>query len=149
MEPMHLEIAQETEYFFLSCLLGAGLGVIYDFIRVFRNIVKHNRVVIFIEDFLYASFFGFSFFLFGTDLTGGIRAFVLLGMLAGCLIERVGLGNWVVKLFSKVSGFIWNILLSPIRGFFAKIFSLINKRIVKKYLNFFKKEKKSKKPLKV
>lgn len=149
MEPMHLEIAQETEYFFLSCLLGAGLGVIYDFIRVFRNTVKHNRIVIFIEDFLYASFFGFSFFLFGTDLTGGIRAFVLLGMLAGCLIERVGLGNWVVKLFSKVSGFIWNILLSPIRGFFAKIFSLINKRIVKKYLNFFKKEKKSKKPLKV
>lgn len=149
MEPMHLEIAQETEYFFLSCLLGAGLGVIYDFIRVFRNTVKHNRVVIFIEDFLYASLFGFSFFLFGTDLTGGIRAFVLLGMLAGCLIERVGLGNWVVKLFSKVSGFIWNILLSPIRGFFAKIFSLINKRIVKKYLIFFKKEKKSKKPLKV
>ena len=149
MEPMHLEIAQETEYFFLSCLLGAGLGVIYDFIRVFRNTVKHNRIVIFIEDFLYASFFGFSFFLFGTDLTGGIRAFVLLGMFAGCLIERVGLGNWVVKLFSKVSGFIWNILLSPIRGFFAKIFSLINKRIVKKYLNFFKKEKKSKKPLKV
>lgn len=149
MEPMHLEIAQETEYFFLSCLLGAGLGVIYDIIRVFRNTVKHNRIVIFIEDFLYASFFGFSFFLFGTDLTGGIRAFVLLGMLAGCLIERVGLGNWVVKLFSKVSGFIWNILLSPIRGFFAKIFSLINKRIVKKYLNFFKKEKKSKKPLKV
>lgn len=149
MEPMHLEIAQETEYFFLSCLLGAGLGVIYDFIRVFRNTVKHNRVVIFIEDFLYASFFGFSFFLFGTDLTGGIKAFVLLGMLAGCLIERVGLGNWMVKLFSKVSGFIWNILLSPIRGFFAKIFSLINKRIVKKYLNFFKKEKKSKKPLKV
>ncbi|MDE6150240.1 MAG: spore cortex biosynthesis protein YabQ [Ruminococcus sp.] len=149
MEPMHLEIAQETEYFFLSCLLGAGLGIIYDLVRVFRNTVKHNKVLVFIEDFIYAAFFGFAFFLFGTDLTGGIRAFVLLGMFAGCMIERVALGNWAVKLISKVTGYIWNVLLSPIRGFFAKILAVINKRIVKKYLNFLKREKKSQKPLKV
>lgn len=149
MEPMHLEIAQETEYFFLSCLLGAGLGVIYDFIRVIRNTVQHNKVFVFIEDFLYAAFFGFSFFLFGTDLTGGIRAFVLLGMFEGCMIERVALGNWAVKLMSKATGFIWDVLFAPIRGFFAKILAVINKRIVKKYLNFLKREKKSQKPLKV
>lgn len=149
MEPMHLEIAQETEYFLLSCLLGAGLGTIYDCIRVFRNTVRHNKTVVFIEDFLYAVLFGFAFFLFGTDLTGGIRAFVLLGMLVGCIIERTALGNWAVKLLSKVSSFVWDILLSPVKELFAKIFGIINKRIVKKYLNFIKSKKKSKKPLKV
>lgn len=75
MEPMHLEIAQETEYFFLSCLLGAGLGLIYDFIRVFRNTVTHNKVVVFIEDFLYASFFGFSFFFVRNRFDGRNKSF--------------------------------------------------------------------------
>lgn len=149
MEPMHLEIVQETEYFFLSCLLGGALGMLYDFLRVFRNTVRHNKITVFAEDFLYAVFFGFAFFLFGTDLTGGIRAFVLIGMITGCILERAAIGNWFVKIISKVTRFVWNKLLSPVREFFAKMFGLINKLIVKKCLIFLKSKKKRKKLLKV
>ncbi len=149
MEPMHLEIAQETEYFLLSCLLGAALGVVYDFLRVLRNTVSHNKVAVFVEDFLYTLFFGVCFFIFATDLTRGIRAFVLVGMFSGCLVERIGLGNWCVRIISKVTRFVWRTLMLPVKCLFAKIFAVINKRIVKKHLNFIKKQKNAKNPLKV
>lgn len=149
MEPMHLEIAQETVYFLHSCLLGAVMGVVYDFFRVLRNTVRHNRVMVFAEDFLYSVIFGMSFFLFGTDLTGGIRGFILVGMISGCMLQRAVLGNWSVKLISKVTGFIWNILLAPFKVVFTRIVRIINKRIVKKCLIFFESKKKMKKPLKV
>lgn len=149
MEPMHLEIAQETLYFLHACLLGAVLGVVYDCLRVFRNTVMHSGWLMFLEDFLYALLFGLVWFVFCTDLTGGVRGFVLFGMVLGCMLQRFALGNWSVKLISKVTSFVWNILLKPFKAVFGRIFKVIDKQIVKKYLTFFESKKRRKKPLKV
>lgn len=56
MTPMQLGVAAETQVFLLSCLAGAGLGAVYDCLRVFRTAVKHNKAMFFIEDFVYALF---------------------------------------------------------------------------------------------
>lgn len=149
MEPMHLEIAAETELFLMACLLGAGMGIIYDFFRVVRNTIKHNKVFVFIEDFIYTLMFGFAFFLFATGLTGGMRGFVLVGMILGCIVERFTVGRGFVLLLTKVMQFVWRVIFDPIGRIFAKSFSAINKRIVKKHLNFQKSKKNAKKPLKV
>ena len=52
MTPMQLGVAAETQVFLLSCLAGAGLGAVYDCLRVFRTAVKHNKAMFFIEDFV-------------------------------------------------------------------------------------------------
>lgn len=149
MEPMHLEIAAETELFLLACLLGAGMGIIYDFFRVIRNTVRHNKAFVFVEDFVYTMMFGFAFFLFGTGLTGGMRGFVLVGMILGCIVERFTVGNGFVLLLSKITKFIWKIIFEPLNKIVAKCFKAIHKRIVKKHLKFQKSKKNLKKPLKV
>ena len=149
MEPMHLELAFEAELFFLSCLLGAGLGVVYDILKVLRNMVGHHKVVVFIEDFIYALMFGFGYFSFCTGLTGSIRGFVIFGMLVGCIIEMKTLGKATVFLLTKVFDTVWRFTFAPLGSVFSKIFGSIHRRIVKKNLNFLKSKKNVKKPLKV
>ena len=148
MEPMQLEVAVETELFLFACLLGAGFGTIYDLLGSLRNIFPHGKVLTFIEDFLYTVLFGFGYFVFCTGLSKGIRGFVLVGMLAGCLIERLTVGRLLTVTLSKLLGVIKRFTLDPVTGFIAKILGQINKRIVKKYLNFYKSKKIVEKPLK-
>lgn len=149
MEPMQLEIAAETELFLLACLLGAGMGAIYDMFRVLRNTVEHNKVFVFAEDFVYALMFGFAYFTFCTGLTRGIRGFVFVGMLAGCAVERLTIGRLLVFALSEMFEVIWKTVFAPVIGVVFKIFGAIHKRIVKKRLTFFKSEKNIKKRLQV
>lgn len=146
---MHLELAFETEVFLLSCLLGAGMGIVYNFLNVFRNTVYHHKVVIFIEDFIYALMFGFGYFTFCTGLTGSIRGFIIFGMLIGCILEMKTMGKAIVLLLTKVFDTVWRFTLGPIGGVLAKFFGMIHRRFVKKNLIFKKSEKNMKKPLKV
>ena len=149
MEPMQLEVAVETELFLLACLLGAGMGVIYDLVSAMRNTFHHGKVAMFAEDFLYTLLFGFGYFVFCTGLTMGIRGFVLIGMIAGCVVERLTVGRLLILSVSKVFEVVKRFILAPVTGLFAKILKLIDKRIVKKYLNFYKSKKIVEKPLKV
>lgn len=149
MEPMQLEIAAETELFLLACLLGAGMGTIYDMFRVLRNTVEHNKVFVFAEDFVYTLMFGFAYFTFCTGLTRGIRGFALVGMLVGCVVERLTIGRLLVFALSEVFEVIWKIIFAPIIRAISKIFNVIHKRIVKKQLTFFKSKKNAKKRLQV
>lgn len=149
MEPMQLEIAAETELFLLACLLGTGMGVIYDMFRILRNTVHHNKVFVFAEDFVYTLMFGFAYFTFCTGLTRGIRGFALIGMLAGCIVERLTVGRLVVFALSEVFEMIWKLLFAPITRVVSKILEAIHKRIVKKQLTFSKSKKNTKKPLQV
>lgn len=149
MEPMQLEVAAETKLFLLACLLGAGMGINYDLLSIMRNTFVHGKVWMFIEDLVYAFLFGFGFFIFCIGLTRGIRGFVFIGMLAGCIVERLTIGRAFVWVMTKVLGVIKKYILCPATDFFAKIGMIIHKRIVKKYLNFLKSKKNGEKPLKV
>ena len=149
MESMNLELGFETEVFLLSCLLGAGLGVVYDILKVFRNTVGHNKIVIFVEDFIYAILFGFGYFTFCVGLTGKIRGFIIFGMIVGCIIETKTLGSFVVTFLTKFFDVVFRFTFAPIGKILSKIFSSINRLIVKKKLIFTKNKKKVKKPLKV
>lgn len=149
MEPMQLEVTTETRLFLLACLLGAGMGIIYDMVVILRIVFPRGKVWVFIEDFLYALLFGFGFFIFCTGLTRGIRGFVLVGMLTGCMVERLSTGRAIVWAMTRVLGVIKRYILSPVAGLFARFGRVIHKRIVKKCLIFLKSKKNVEKPLKV
>ena len=147
--PMQLEVTTETKLFLFACLLGVGMGITYDLLAIMRNVFPRGKVWIFIEDFLYSILFGFSYFVYCTGLTMGIRGFVLVGMLMGCMIERLSLGRLLVWAMTKFLEVIKRYILSPVAGLFAKIMRAIHKRIVKKCLIFFESKKNVEKPLQV
>lgn len=152
MDKMQFGISLETHIFLLSVLLGAALGAAYDLLRVFREAIPHNRILLFIEDMIYTILFAFSLFTFCTGLTGTIRGFTLIGMLLGCLLERFTAGNAVVFTVRKICGLLrrfFGFLFAPAVKLITKIKGVIFNGFVKKCLNFRLKKKKQKKPLKV
>ena len=146
---MHLELGFEVELFLLSLLLGAGLGAIYDILRVIRNVVKHNKVVTFIEDFIYAIMFGFGYFTFCVGLTGNIRGFIIVGMLVGCIVETKTLGRFFVQGLTKIFDVVWSLTFVPLVKIFSKIFGTFHRLNVKKKLILNKNKENVKKPLKI
>ena len=46
-------IRQETTVFFLAIVLGAGLALFYDFLRILRRMIRHGAVAIGLEDLLF------------------------------------------------------------------------------------------------
>lgn len=87
-------IGYETRLLFMSFLTGAGLMIVYDFVRVLRLICPHNSICIGIEDMLYWIYAAFmTFSLLYRENDGNIRAYAVaaafLGMvLYQCFISR-------------------------------------------------------------
>lgn len=80
---MSVEIQAETRLLAASILTGAALMAAYDLLRIFRLVVRHGWLWIGIEDFLYWVFSGFAtFYLLYRENDGGLRLFVIAGVLA-------------------------------------------------------------------
>ena len=70
-----------------SFAMGAALMMLYDLLRLFRLLVRHNAVFLGIEDFLYWIFCGFASFAMLYQQNGGIlRFYVIVGIFAGMII---------------------------------------------------------------
>ena len=147
MEPMQLEISTEIELLMISLLVGAGMGVVYDVIRAFRAVFRHAKAAVFAEDFVYALLFGSVFFIYCTALTNGIRGFVVIGMLIGCVVESLTLGRAIRYLTEKVFLLFSKIAVFPMVKIARGSANQICKRSVKKSLKFYKDDKKAKKAL--
>ncbi len=135
MENMELGLELETELFLLSVLVGFGMGAVYDIFRMLRITAKHGKVFTFVCDLIYTLVFWFVLFTFCTGLTGSIRAFALTGMLIGCVMERVSIGNLLVKAFSHLWEALLRRVFRPIRGFMTKSLGKIKRVFVKNSLN--------------
>lgn len=131
MEKMQLGIELETHFFLLSVLLGGGMGVAYDFFRIFRAVVPHNKVMTFIEDIIYVLLFALTLLTFSTCLIGSIRYFILAGMIIGCVIERLTIGNGILLLVRKITAIIRKKFLAPIIDIINKFKSKIKGKFVR------------------
>ena len=77
-----LTLAKETRLFLLSIVVGVGLSLLYDLLRVLRLQTRHRPIVVSLEDLLYflvcaAVTFGFAL----KDNSGQIRGYILIGEL--------------------------------------------------------------------
>lgn len=76
--------AYELKLVGLSVLLGVVLGSVFDLFRALRLAIKHNDVVVFFEDAVFAFIFVMSFYSFCVSLCGGaLRGFVFVCMALG------------------------------------------------------------------
>lgn len=106
-------LGEQARQFLMAMFAGMILSAIYDVIRIFRNIVRHRRIWISIEDFIFWNFVGvFLYIMIFYSNNGMLRWFIIGSALLGAVLYHRGIGRFVVKYINTVI----NILLKkPIK----------------------------------
>lgn len=83
---------------------GAILCFVYDWIRIFRRLCLHKRVIwISVEDIIFWIIAGFVFFALSFETRNGVlRGFLLLGAVLGAAVYQLIIGKYFVYYISKV-----------------------------------------------
>lgn len=100
---MNKAINIELQFFLISILWGAILLFVYDGLRILRRLVKHNSIILAIEDLLFwvaASVFIFA--MMYRKNYGIIRGFSVMGMAIGMILYHYILSELYVNVASKV-----------------------------------------------
>lgn len=145
---MEIHLVDQTMAFLQACILGAGLGLLFDVFRILRIAVPSGKKIIFAQDVLYWSLCAIASFLFILTRTDGVvRFFLLAGELlgwvvyhctAGILVMRLAQG--IIRVVRAILHFIYKHLLLPIWKLVYGIISLLLRpfayfrRIIKKLL---------------
>lgn len=111
-----LTLAKETRLFLLSIVVGVGLSLLYDLLRVLRLQTRHRPIVVSLEDLLYflvcaAVTFGFAL----KDNSGQIRGYILIGELLGWGCWHLSAGEVAVKIASGIFALLRRVVLAVAR----------------------------------
>lgn len=115
---MILSLHAQAQLFLLTILLGGGMGLFYDGLRLFRRTVRHRKLWVQLEDGLF--WLLAVFFVFGVLLrvnAGEMRVFALLGLFGG-----MGLYFLVLSRFMLAAG---EKMLSVIRAVLSLLFRVM------------------------
>lgn len=121
----------QARQFITAMFSGMVLSALYDVIRIFRNIVKHRRIWISIEDFIFWNFVGvFIYIIIFYSNDGIIRWFIIVSAFVGAIIYHKGIGRFVVKYVSIIINSVINILLKkPVKKAKILIIRTVNYQV--------------------
>ena len=146
---MSQDIVQEVTFFLHSILMGLIITFAYDWILIFRKLLKHGRVLTSIEDLLYWFACGIGvFYMLYKENSGVLRWFAVMGAALGMLFYKAIIKNRFVNVMStyiyKIMWFILRVIqivLKPIKYLFlaARRFVRFVFKILKKVREFIKK----------
>ncbi len=139
------EIVKQGQLFAMAVLLGAGLLLLYDFLRIFRRILRHNTVGIAMEDILFWLFCALWMFGFMYRYNEGIiRGFLVFGAVVGMILYSLLASRYVIRAGTAVLRRLLRILhmiFYQISGPFRIIGHFMKKRVRK--ANRFRKKRMS------
>ena len=96
-------IRYEAWLLVLSLLTGAWLMVAYDLLRVFRLMIRHGALLMGIEDFFYWICAGLvTFKQLYEQNDGGLRAYVIAGVLGGMILYDRLISRFLFKSLKKL-----------------------------------------------
>jgi spore cortex biosynthesis protein YabQ len=101
-----LTVTKQTELFFLSVVIGAALGVLFDATRIIRIIIRKSGNAFFcaLTDILFMLFAAFCIFIFSAESARGqVRFFVVLGALLGFTLEILTIGDVITHMVRKAA----------------------------------------------
>ena len=136
---MSQDIVQEVTFFLHSVLMGLIITFAYDWIRIFRRLFKHGRVLTSVEDLLYWFACGIGvFYMLYRENSGVLRWFAVMGAALGMLFYKAILKNRFVNIMStyihKIMWFIFRIIqivLKPIKWLFSAVRRFVRFIIIK------------------
>lgn len=128
-------IYQEVQFLLHSFFLGIVITFIYDNIRVFRRVIRHNTFFISIEDLFFWILVAICIFLLQHRENDGVfRWFSVIGAFLGMLLYR----KTISKFYMKHMTFLFQKSLKAVYIFFSYLFSPIY-FLERKTLQFAKK----------
>ncbi len=120
-------VTEQTWLFLWACLIGVGLGIVYDCFRVLRIVLRHKFVAVFIEDVLFTVFYALCLFIYMTECSRGqIRFFIIIGSLLGFIVYLLTVGSLVVTIFRSI---VW-LIRKTLRRIYELIFAPIKKAFI-------------------
>lgn len=129
---MILSINNQLFLFLLSVFFGFVIGFFYDFLVIFRKIIKHFKFMVQIEDLIYWTISALLlFFIMLKENHGEIRGFLILGSFIGMILYFFAVSKIFLKISDKILSLIkkilivtFKILFTPI-GYVLKLFKKI------------------------
>ncbi|MCD7725396.1 MAG: spore cortex biosynthesis protein YabQ [Clostridiales bacterium] len=123
---MSQDIVQEVTFFLHSILAGLFITFVYDWILIFRRLVKHGAVLVSIEDFIFWFACGIGvFYMLYRENNGVLRWFAVVGAALGMLFYKAVVKNRFVYVMStciyKIMWFVFRfiqIVLKPLKCLF-------------------------------
>ena len=142
---MILSLHAQAQLFLLTVLLGGGMGLVYDGLRVFRHALPHKSFWVQLEDGLF--WLAAVFLVFGVMLhasSGEIRFFSIFGLFGGMGLYFLTLSRLVIAVSDRIIALVkysaalfFRILSTPFR-----LVWLIVRRPVLKFGSFCGKKRK-------
>lgn len=116
---------------FIFFLTGICIGLLFDFFRIQRKVLKTCDFITYIQDILFWIVSGLIIIFVIMKYTNGeIRIYMALGIILGILIYFLIISKYIMKIFVCILSFLLNIigkLLFPIK----KIYKIIKKKLEK------------------
>ncbi len=143
---MNEAISIELWFFLVSIASGAILLAVYDVFRILRRLIKHDSLLIALEDLLF--WLGASLFIFAMmfrENDGIIRGFSIMGMAIGMVLYHFMISDLIVSLITKLIRLLFGpfvFVYKKIKGLLAFLKNKVHK-IVKFLARRLKKHTKS------
>ena len=126
---MSQDIVQDVTFFLHSILMGLFITFAYDWVRIFRRLFKHGKILTSVEDLLYWFACGISvFYMLYRENSGVLRWFAVMGAALGMLFYKAILKNRFVDIMStyihKIMWFIFRLIqnvLKPAKWLFSAV----------------------------
>ncbi len=141
---MSIEIINESVFWLYCFLTGIAITIVYDFLRILRNVVKHPYMMVAMEDIFFWIFVSVVLFLLLYHMNNGtVRWFAVFGLFVGMLFYKKIFGDFLVIFMSTILGRILHLVvrtlsvpLKLVKTAFFKGFRGIKRRLaeVKKKL---------------
>lgn len=146
---MSQNIVQEVTFFLHSIVMGLIITFAYDWILIFRRLVRHGRLLTSAEDLLYWFVCGIGvFYMLYKENSGVLRWFAVMGAALGMVFYKLAIKNRLVNIMStyihKIMWFIIRIIqivLKPLKCLFSAVrrFVRLTAKKLKKVMEFLKK----------
>lgn len=104
-------LGNQAYLFLVFSLVGALIGLLFDFFRILRKNFKTKDFITYIQDFLFWTLTGliilYAIFYFND---GEIRLFMFLGIIMGILLYMLILSNLIIKTSSFIINIVKNVI---------------------------------------
>ena len=128
-------VTNQAYLFLIFIINGILIGLLFDFFRISRKVIKTSNFVTYVEDILFWILTGlivlYSVFTFNN---GELRVFMFLGIILGTVIYMLSISSYIIKINIKIINIIKKIIkiiLIP----FSFVKSIVQ-RIFKKPITF-------------
>ena len=110
-------VAEQVYIFLSSVLIGAVMGVIFDFFRALRRNGNTKNIIVYFQDVIFWLIVAVIIITSSFILNNGeLRGYMLIGYLLGAILYMLILSNYIKALFIIIMNFlerIMGILLTP------------------------------------